>query len=231
LRCCSDSAGELLTGCLQRFQRRQGQQHQNSEQRDQLQREVRNAFGSARRRYLVKLLQLLDEGGAGSSSFEGMTLKALEALVTDRADAALAAGGAADCSSASGNASGTGDGSSSESDDASGGDVRLSLAGAYLVVAHMWLIKQQVATAGGGSSRAVAVALGLGDDSDYDDSSEGGDDDGWGNWEPEEYNDAQQQQQQQQQHGWSKGEEVSRMVRLSFQWVVHRELAELAAAL
>jgi hypothetical protein len=178
---------------------------------------VRNVFGSARRRYLVKVLQLLDdaaveEAGAAAAaapgSYEGLTLKALEASVADRTATA-------------------GDASNKD-----GNTVRLSLAAAYLVVAYTWLIRQQeaaAAAAGRGSSRSIAAALGLGEDSD--DEDEGGDDDGWGNWEPEDSQPQQQQQQQQQQQGWSKGQGVSRMVRLCFQWVVHRELAELADVL
>jgi hypothetical protein len=179
---------------------------------------LRNVFGSARRRYLVKVLHLLDDAAAGkagaaaaaaaeapaaagSGSYEGLTLKALEASVADRTAAA------------------------SDASDEEGSTVRLPLAAAYLVVAHMWMIKQQAAAAGRGSSSAVAAALGLDDDSDGEDS-EGGDDDGWGNWEPEDV-----EPQQQQQPGRSKGQDVSRMVRLCFQWVVHRELAELADAM
>uniref|UniRef100_A0A383W5B3 Uncharacterized protein n=1 Tax=Tetradesmus obliquus TaxID=3088 RepID=A0A383W5B3_TETOB len=204
--------GELLTGCLRRLQRRQGQQHHASQQRDTLQRELRELFGGARRRYLTQVLQLQAAAAAaaagqlqmpGASVYEGMTLRTLEGLVSEWAAAA-------------------GDGNV-------GSDVRLQLAAAYLVVAHKWLVKQQAAAAAaaaaGGRSAPGPAGFVSDDDSSGDESSEDDEDGGWQDWFKEE---EETEGQLQQQYGWSKGKEVSRLVRLCFQWVVHRELAELA---
>jgi hypothetical protein len=195
------AAGELLTGCLQRLQRRQGQHHHASEQRDQLQREVREVFGNARRRYLMRVLQLqnaVSSGGpeaAGTAATAQLSLKALEALVVESAAAAADGGGG-----------GT-------------GDVRLQCAAAYLVIAHRWLIKQRAAAAAAGRSSAAAAA-GLAVDGEGSDegSSDDEDEDGMGDWVDDETG---TEQQQQQQYGWRKGQSYKLQVLRIGSFFVH----------
>lgn len=213
--CLSAAAGATLTGCLPEFQRRQGQHHQQSEKRDQINRELQVLFTRARSRFLTDLL-LMSGRDQGTEVLDTLTIKALDSLVDERVKTSILTG-----------------------DSSFGDSIRLQYAAAYMVVAYRREIhpakQQQRSTAGATASRQHLHAESLGLPADSDDDGQGesdvnesasdndnfdddAEDDGWAA-------DAQQEQQ-----GTKQEQEVKRLLRLSFQWVVAKELQVLAWA-
>lgn len=212
--------GEMVTGCLRRPQRKPGQHHKQSEQRDQLNLELRCVFSRARRRFLQDLL-LLSGLDADSEGINKLSIRALDAQISEWLSNARRSNGS---------------GSFGES-------IRLQYAAAYMVVAHKLVIREQQqhhkqhprhsgglspgATGAGTSAAqhaAVTSTVSFGDGSDSDD---GDDEDDLESESDDALDEEWLAGGQSEQQGTKKQQEVKGLVRLCFQWVVAKELQEL----
>lgn len=207
----------MLTGCVRWLQTLQ--HHQQWDRKEHLLRELNAVFSTARRRFLEAVLLLVGIA-RNKEDLHGISNKALETMVADLCNSNAEANGNSHSSTAS---------------------ARLQLAAAYMLVAHRLLLTQlaqrEVA------SSVVAGALGELFDS-YSEAGEwtngmGHDEDSEGISDVAE-DDVQAEhpsskESPEQLEDWldlsQKVHEVKLLTRMSFQWVVARELEELAEML
>lgn len=203
----------MLTGCLHQLQHQPGQRHQHSEQREQIHREVSAVFSKARRRFLVDLLQLAGSSGT-LQLLERKSIRDLEFDVNIRLGVQYA-----------------------------GDNTRLQYAAAYMVVANKWAIKQQdrlaqkhlhdVATAAPKGQQHTNVHSPAAKLDEAPEAELSGTDDEESEEEVDaaeaEYDWLSDDEDDDGKPNDDKSQEVRRLIRLSFQWVVARELQMLAA--